>query len=168
VRKIPQLAKNPELDGLKAQGKVIAMRNRLDRRRFLDGLLAAGFCSTIAAIVYPVWRYLIPPVSGEPATQSVVAAQASQIPANAGVLFRFGSKPGILIRTPEGKLGAFSAICTHLDCTVQYKADTSQIWCACHNGLYDLAGNVVSGPPPRPLERLIVNQRGDEVVVNRA
>jgi len=50
---------------------------------------------------------------------------------------------------------------------VQYKADTSQIWCACHNGLYDLAGNVVSGPPPRPLERLTVNQRGDDIVVSR-
>ena len=58
------------------------------------------------------------------------------------------------MRTPDGQFRAFSAVCTHLDCTVQYKADTSQIWCACHNGLYDLSGNVVSGPPPRPLETL--------------
>jgi Rieske Fe-S protein len=144
------------------------MSERFDRRRFLDGLLGVGFLSTIGAMIYPVWRYLIPPVSGEPATQSVVAAQASQVGVNSGLLFKFGTKPGILIRTPEGELQAFNAICTHLDCTVQYKADTSQIWCACHNGLYDLAGNVVSGPPPRPLEPLIVNQRGDEVVVSRA
>jgi Rieske Fe-S protein len=140
---------------------------RFDRRHFLDGLLGAGFFSTVLAMVYPVWRYLIPPVSGEPATQSVVAAHASQVAANSGLLFKFGSKPGLLIRTPEGELHAFNAVCTHLDCTVQYKADTSQIWCACHNGLYDLAGNVVSGPPPRPLERLMVNQRADEVVVSR-
>jgi cytochrome b6-f complex iron-sulfur subunit len=138
------------------------------RRRFLDALLGTGFVSTIVAMIYPVSRYLIPPVSGEPATQSVVAAQASQLQPNSGMLFKFGTKPGLLIRTPDGELQAFSAICTHLDCTVQYKGDTSQIWCACHNGYYDLAGNVVSGPPPRPLERLVVNQRGEDVVVSRA
>jgi Rieske Fe-S protein len=144
------------------------MPERFSRRRFLDSLLATGFVSTILAMVYPVWRYLIPPASAEPATQSVVAAQVSQIGPNAGLLFKFGSKPGLLIRTPDGELQAFNAVCTHLDCTVQYKADTSQIWCACHNGYYDLAGNVVSGPPPRPLERLVVNQRGDDVVVSKA
>ena len=143
------------------------MPDRFDRRRFLDSLLGAGFVSTVVAMAYPVWRFLIPPASGEPVTQSIVAAQASQVKPNSGLLFKFGSRPGLLIRTQEGELHAFNAVCTHLDCTVQYKADTSQIWCACHNGLYDLSGNVVSGPPPRPLERLVVNQRGEDVVVSR-
>ena len=144
------------------------MPGRVDRRGFLDSLLGAGFVSTIVAMAYPVWRFLIPPASGEPVTQSVIAAQASQVKPNSGMLFKFGSRPGLLIRTQDGELQAFNAVCTHLDCTVQYKADTSQIWCACHNGLYDLSGNVVSGPPPRPLERLVVNQRGEDVVVSRA
>jgi len=144
------------------------MAPEMNRRRFLDGLLGTGFVSTLIAMAYPVWRYLIPPAGGEPATESVVAAQASQLKSNSGIVFRFGSKPGLLVRSPDGELHAFSAVCTHLECTVQYKADTSQLWCACHNGLYDLAGNVVSGPPPRPLERLAVNQRGDDVVVSRA
>ena len=138
------------------------------RRSFLDSLLGCGFASTLMAIVYPVWRYLIPPLSGEPATASVVAAQAAQVKPNSGLLFKFGSKPALLVRTPEGELRAFNAVCTHLECTVQYKPDTSQIWCPCHNGLYDLGGNVVSGPPPRALARLTVNQRGDEVVVSLA
>ena len=76
------------------------------------------------------------------------------------------------MRTGDGELRAFSAVCTHLDCTVQFKGDTSQLWCACHNGTYDLGGNVVSGPPPRPLERFVVNVRGEgadaEIVVARA
>lgn len=142
-----------------------------DRRAFLDAVLAFGFVSTALAVVYPVWRYLIPPASGEPATASAVAARLADVKLNSGVLFKFGSKPGLLVRTPEGELRAFSAVCTHLDCTVQYKTDTSQIWCACHNGVYDLAGNVVSGPPPRPLERLTANLRGapgqEEIVVTR-
>jgi cytochrome b6-f complex iron-sulfur subunit len=144
------------------------MPDRFDRRRFLDSLLGVSFVSTIVAMAYPVWRYLIPPASGEPVTQSVVAAQASQLKANTGMLFKFGSRPGLLIRNQDGELQAFNAVCTHLDCTVQYKADTSQIWCACHNGFYDLSGNVVSGPPPRPLERFVVNQRGEDIVVSRA
>ena len=142
------------------------------RRRFLDTILRTGFVSTTIAIVYPIWRFLIPPPSGEAATDSTVAARASDVKPNSGLVFKFGTKPGLLVRTPEGEFRAFSAVCTHLNCTVQYRSDTSQIWCACHNGLYDLAGNVVSGPPPRPLEALTVNVRGatgqEEVVASRA
>jgi Rieske Fe-S protein len=140
----------------------------VNRRSFLDAVLGIGFVSTIFAVAYPVWRYLIPPASAEPATQSVVAAQASQLKPNSGMVFKFGSKPGLLVRTADGELHAFNAVCTHLECTVQFKTDTSTIWCACHNGMYDLQGNVMSGPPPRPLERLVVNQRNTDIVVSRA
>jgi Rieske Fe-S protein len=143
------------------------------RRTFLDTVLAVGFVSTAAAIAYPVARFLVPPVSGEPASASTVAAKAAAVKPNSGLIFPFGSKPAIVVRTADGDLRAFSAVCTHLECTVQFKPDTSQLWCACHNGLYDLAGNVVSGPPPRPLEKLVVNVRGttageEEIVVSRA
>ena len=142
-----------------------------DRRSFLDALLTVGFVSTAAAIAYPVARYLVPPQGGEPATASVIAGKVSALKPNSGVIFKFGSKPGILVRTADGEVRAFSAICTHLDCTVQFKADTAQLWCACHNGLYDLGGNVVSGPPPRGLEKFTVNLRGEsddeDIVVSR-
>ena len=142
-----------------------------DRRTFLDALLAVGFVSTAAAIAYPVARYLVPPASGEPATQTRRRRPGRCARANAAAIFKFGSKPGIVVRTAEGELRAFSAVCTHLDCTVQFKTDTSQLWCACHNGIYDLGGNVVSGPPPRALEQFVVNLRGEgddaEIVVSR-
>jgi cytochrome b6-f complex iron-sulfur subunit len=143
-----------------------------DRRTFLDALLAVGFVSTAAAIAYPVALYLVPPASGEPDTSSIVAANARELKPHSGKVFKFGSRPAIVLRTADGDLRAFSAVCTHLDCTVQFKADTSQLWCACHNGTYDLGGNVVSGPPPRGLEKFIVNVRGEgdeaEIVVSRA
>ena len=142
-----------------------------DRRHFLDALLAVGFTSTAAAIAYPVARYLVPPASGEPATESAVAGRALALKPNSAAIFKFGSRPGIVVRTADGEVRAFSAVCTHLDCTVQFKSDTSQLWCACHNGTYDLAGNVVSGPPPRGLEKFAVNTRGEgddaEIVVSR-
>src|SRR5262245_26907054 len=143
-----------------------------DRRTFLDALLATGFVSTAAAMAYPVAMYLVPPAGGEPETASAVAGQAAELKPNSGRVFKFGSRPGIVVRTADGDLRAFNAVCTHLDCTVQFKSDTAQLWCACHNGTYDLAGNVVSGPPPRPLERFAVNVRGEgpdaEIVVSRA
>jgi Rieske Fe-S protein len=142
-----------------------------DRRRFLDALLTVGFVSTAAAIAYPVGLFLIPPASGEAATESVVAAKAGGLRPNSAAIFKFGSKPGIVVRTLDGEVRAFSAVCTHLDCTVQFKADTTQFWCACHNGTYDLGGNVVSGPPPRGLEKFTVNLRGEgddaDIVVSR-
>jgi cytochrome b6-f complex iron-sulfur subunit len=143
-----------------------------DRRRFLDALLTVGFVSTAAAIAYPVGRFLVPPASGEAATESAVAGRLAALRPNSAAIFKFGSKPGIVVRTADGEVRAFSAVCTHLDCTVQFKADTTQLWCACHNGTYDLGGNVVSGPPPRGLEKFTVNMRGEgdaaEIVVSRS
>lgn len=141
------------------------------RRSFLDIVLGFGLFATAASVLYPIWRYVIPPAAAEPATDSVVAGKVSEFRPNTGAVLKFGTKPAILIRTSDGAFKAFTAVCTHLDCTVQYKADTSQIWCACHNGYYDLSGAVVSGPPPRPLEAFAVNLRGEpgqeDVVISR-
>ena len=141
------------------------------RRTFLDSLLGVGFVSTALSVLYPVFRFVIPPANAEPATNSIVAGKISEFKNNSGALVKFGTKPAILVRTSDGHFKAFTAVCTHLECTVQYKPETSQIWCACHNGLYDLAGNVVSGPPPRPLEAFTVNLRGEpgqeDVVISR-
>jgi Rieske Fe-S protein len=141
------------------------------RRTFLDSLLGIGFVSTALSVLYPVLRFVIPPANAEPATDSVIAGKISEFKNNSGALVKFGTKPAILVRTSDGNFKAFTAVCTHLECTVQYKPETSQIWCACHNGLYDLAGNVVSGPPPRPLEAFTVNLRGEpgqeDVVISR-
>jgi Rieske Fe-S protein len=79
----------------------------------------------------------------------------------------FGAKPAIVIREASGELKALSATCTHLSCTVQYRGDMSQIWCACHNGRYDLTGKNVAGPPPRPLEAFDVSVRNDEIMISR-
>ena len=96
-----------------------------DRRGFLDALLAVGFVSTAIAIAYPVSQFLIPPASGEPATASAGAGKAAALKPNSARIFKFGSRPGIVVRTADGDVRAFSAVCTHLDCTVQYKPDTA-------------------------------------------
>lgn len=138
------------------------------RRNFLDILLGTSALATLGAIVYPIVRFMAPPQIVESSENSVVAAKLKEVPPNSGKIFKFGNKPGILVRTAGGELKAFSATCTHLDCIVQYRQDTKQIWCACHNGQYNLSGENIGGPPPRPLEEFQVNTRGDDIVVTRA
>ncbi len=146
---------------------MISTEQPATRRDVLNYLLGTGALATLAAILYPIMRFMIPPRIVESSASSVVAAKVSELRPNAGKIFKFGNKPGILIQTPAGDYRAFSAVCTHLDCTVQYRPDEKLIWCACHNGRYDLTGKNISGPPPRPLEEFKVNARGDEIVVSR-
>jgi Rieske Fe-S protein len=137
------------------------------RRRFVEVLLTSGFLATAAAFIYPVLRYLVPPKASDLGSDSVVAGRVGELRPNSGKIFRFGSRPGLLIRTASGDYRALSATCTHLSCTVQYRDDLREIWCACHNGKYNLDGRNISGPPPRPLEAFDVQVRGEEIFVRR-
>ncbi|WP_407310297.1 ubiquinol-cytochrome c reductase iron-sulfur subunit [Desulfosporosinus sp. SB140] len=53
--------------------------------------------------------------------------------------------------------------CTHLQCAVNFEPALQQYMCPCHGGVYDLKGNVLSGPPPKPLIRRVVKVQGDSV-----
>lgn len=139
----------------------------MNRRRFVNLFFGGSFLATLGAFLYPVVRYLLPPKTTEAAAKKVVAAKAGDLPPNSAKIFKFGSAAGILINTSEGKLLAFSATCTHLTCTVVYQSDTGTMYCPCHNGRYDLAGNVISGPPPAPLEAYRVEVAGEDIVVSR-
>ena len=137
------------------------------RRAFIETLLGTGILASLASFLYPILRYVIPPPSTDLGADEVVAAQVSALKPNTGKIFRFGSKPGLLVMTADGEYKALSATCTHLACTVQYRPDLKQVWCACHNGTYDTNGRNVSGPPPKPLTAFDVHVRGDEIVVRR-
>ena len=138
------------------------------RRGFLGWFLGTSVGAMCASILYPLARYISPPDVPEAQTNSVVAGRDGDLKPNQGKIFRFGSLPAILVRVEDGSYRAFSATCTHLNCTVQYRGDLQAIWCACHNGLYDLTGKNVSGPPPRPLDQFKVHVADGEVVVSRA
>jgi cytochrome b6-f complex iron-sulfur subunit len=145
----------------------IVTRPEPARRRLMQVLLGGGLLASAVAFLYPVLRYLVPPAATDLGGDSVVAAKVGDLKANSGKIFRFGSRPGLLVRTADGEYRAMSAVCTHLNCTVQYRSDVREVWCACHNGFYDLNGRNVAGPPPRPLDAYDVHINGDDVVVSR-
>jgi Rieske Fe-S protein len=139
----------------------------INRRQFTNLLLGGGLLGWLGSVLYPVASFLKPPEIPEADVQSVKAGIASAFAPSSAEILKFGRLPVILIRTEAGDFRAFSATCTHLDCIVQYRGDLNQIWCACHNGLYDLKGRNVSGPPPKPLEEFAVKIVDDEITVSK-
>jgi Rieske Fe-S protein len=91
---------------------------------------------------------------------------AKDLEQNGHMLFRYptADSPCIAIRTPEGKLVAYSQVCTHLSCAVVYEKNQNQIVCPCHRGIFDVnQGTPVAGPPTRALPRVRLEQRGDQI-----
>lgn len=130
-------------------------------------ILGGGFLGSLASFVYPVIRFLNPPPVAEAAVNEVVDGKVQDLAPNSGKIVRFGVQPVLLLRLSDTEWRAFSAVCTHLGCIVQYEPKSKMIWCACHNGTYDLHGRVISGPPPRPLQEYAVHLRNDNVVISR-
>lgn len=135
------------------------------RRDILKWVLSGSILAWFASVLYPIFAYLQPPKQNEVVVQSVKAGKLSDLEPDSSRILKFGNKPVILIRTAGNELKAFSATCTHLDCTVQYRKDFGMIWCACHNGRYDLNGRNVQGPPPRPLDAFKVVLQGEEITI---
>lgn len=140
------------------------------RRGFIGWILKGGTVGLLGAVLYPVYRYLVPPKQAEAKVSQVklefTRADIEQEPSKSK-LFKFGRSLGIIFLTGKGELHALSAICTHLDCTVQNRPDLQLIWCACHNGRYDYQGHNISGPPPRPLEQYAVNEVDGTIFVSK-
>lgn len=139
----------------------------MKRRKFIDIILNFSLFAWISAIVYPIFKFLNPPVTQDISINSISVGEINEFPINSSIITRFGRKPIIVIRKKNGDFKALSATCTHLDCNVQYKSDTEQIWCACHNGFYNVEGKNISGPPPRPLTQFQVNLIDSKIIVSR-
>lgn len=144
--------------------------NKPSRRGFLNVLLGGGALATLGSIVYPVAKFIVPPAVAEaklsqlklPFGRADIAAEPKK-----AKYFKYGRELGIIVLTDAGELKALSAICTHLDCTVQNRPDLGLIWCSCHNGKYDYDGKNISGPPPKPLFQFAVKEVGKTIFVSK-
>lgn len=78
---------------------------------------------------------------------------------------RHGEQPIFVVRASEKEVVAMSAVCTHLRCILKWDQGTGTFLCPCHAGSFDRGGNVLSGPPNRPLARHRAEVRSGEIVV---
>ena len=134
------------------------------RRSFLNWLLGLGVLGWAASVLYPVLRYLRPlSDTGAGGSLKLNKEEASILAKSHFVIARAGTRK-VIVFEAGGELHALDAKCTHEGCTVQYVPGDANIWCACHNGKFDLEGRVLSGPPPRPLTKWNAQRDADGTV----
>ncbi len=129
------------------------------RRNVLDLLLGTTVLGTLASVVYPILQYLKPlPAAGPGGPARLTRAEIEALESKRFVIVPAAGTRVLVLRDQEQKLRALDARCTHEGCTVQYVQAEGVIWCACHNGRFDLEGRVLAGPPPRPLPRYTAHE----------
>ena len=136
------------------------------RRDFLGIAIGGTATALAAAVVYPLGRF-IEPKSRPPSGPTSIGKVEDFAPGTSKTVL-VHDHPVLVIRTADGELRAFSALCTHLQCIVGYSAERNRIECPCHRGVYSIDGQNVSGPPPRPLDEYPVTIEGGAVVVRIA
>lgn len=141
------------------------MKHDLNRRDFIKGTAAAiggliGALIGIPSIVY----LLSPSLKSEVDTDSIDLGPLEKYPLGVPTRFDFtltkvngwertATNYGLyVVRKSESEVRVFSDICTHLGCRVSWHPDQEHYISPCHDGHFDMVGNVISGPPPRPLD----------------
>ena len=133
------------------------------RRQFSRFLLLTSlgmFVGNLWILVRARWR-------GQTAYPLRGVAQVSELPVGGVKLFRYPGPddPCLLIRTAPETFVAYSQKCTHLSCAVFHAAEAGRLECPCHEGYFSIAdGRVLQGPPPRPLPRVLLERRGDDLL----
>ena len=135
----------------------------MKRRSFLKGALAFLGATGVASFAYPLFRYLAPPASAERSKTLSIAKR--DVPLGEAREIVYNGVPAVVLNRPGKGLIAVSRVCTHLGCLVQYDKENKRLLCPCHAGIYDLEGNIVSGPPPKPLPKLPLRVEGETIVI---
>jgi len=94
-------------------------------------------------------------------------ASLDDVAPGGSLVFRYPTDddPCILVRQLSGRIDAYSQVCTHLSCAVVHEPDARRLACPCHKGSFSaLDGRPVAGPPTRRLPRILIEQRGRDLV----
>jgi cytochrome b6-f complex iron-sulfur subunit len=134
------------------------------RRRILRWM-SRGFLSLWGlAFCWVFASFLEPPRSGHGLSDRMIKlGRLDSLPRGQARVVRHGDRPIVVVRTADDSLVGLSAVCTHLNCVVTWDPTEGVLRCPCHDGAFDVNGNVLSGPPPRPLERYRIEVRLGEV-----
>ncbi len=140
----------------------------ITRRDFLNIIKQILAATGLTALFSPVVAFFYPPSLEETPAGPVLAGTEADIPPGESLTIAYGRYPALIIHTSEG-LKAYSAVCTHFACLVDWDADLGQIVCPCHEGYFEpLEGGVISGPPPSPLESIPLEIVDGEIYIGGA
>ena len=136
------------------------------RRDFLTVAAFAGVFGWFATSFYSIFSFLRSPDILFTDSDRIGLGKIDEMQPGTGKPFKLGNTPGILIRMSDGSLRAFSSVCSHMKCVVEYKEEDKLFVCPCHKGRYDLSGKVLSGPPPKPLSELKAEVVRNQIIVS--
>jgi cytochrome b6-f complex iron-sulfur subunit len=143
--------------------------NQMRRRSFINYCLSTSLAAVGGFAVYAFGKYLFPPSSfSAEAGTGTVQINLADLPVGTAKFFRYKGQPSVAIRTSEKSVSALSAVCTHLGCIVKWDDGKRLFVCPCHAAMFDVNGNVVGGPAPRPLPNYPTRIAQDEVVIGEA
>jgi menaquinol-cytochrome c reductase iron-sulfur subunit len=150
----------------------------ISRRKFLSfATWAIGGVIGVALGIPAVAYILGPALRRQDAQEWIRVGSASKVELGMPTLFKakIQRKIGwvvneeeisVYVLTDNGRdFIAMSSICTHLGCRVRWITDQNQFFCPCHNATFDKSGQVLSGPPPRPLDRFQVKVEDDQLYI---
>ena len=136
----------------------------ISRRTFVDWVIKGGLLVALAGALYPALSYLRPVMRRGSIAEMEEVGSVDDIPVWGGKKVIIGGSAVLIIRTPD-EFKAFSAVCTHLGCLVDWDGQKREIICPCHAGIFDLDGRNISGPPPRPLPAYTVSVVNGKIFV---
>ncbi|MEW5956867.1 MAG: ubiquinol-cytochrome c reductase iron-sulfur subunit [Chloroflexota bacterium] len=139
-------------------------KSELSRRDFLQYLgVLGGVVVSGGGVLFNAVRYVLPVIK-VPQFVKLRAASLEQLADGQALEFTPMGQRIVLLRQ-EDEVRAVSGICTHLGCQVKWEEDNNRFFCPCHLGVFDEKGQVVSGPPPGPLQTYQVEVAGGSVYV---
>lgn len=139
---------------------------RATRRTFLDNFATALAAVVAGSALGVAGLFAYPPERRGEDVDELDVASIDELRKEGFRTFRFGAEPGIVVLAGE-RLHALSLVCTHLGCLVEWSPARRQLVCPCHRASFDLGGNVLEGPPPRPLRAFEASLQDDRVLVRR-
>lgn len=135
----------------------------MKRRAFLSKLLAVSGLTAFCAFIYPLARFLAPPRKDAKGKQIILKKE--EIREGETKVVVINAAPVIVINRPGKGYIALSKVCTHLGCLVEYDKTAKRLICPCHAGTFDLEGNIVSGPPSKPLPEIPIKIEGENIFI---
>ena len=151
---------------LRASSLEVPSAAQVTRRTFLDRFGAGLAAATLGTGAVLAGLYAVPPPLRRDSLEELDIGPLAEIQEKGSKRFRFGREPCVAVWS-GGRVFALSTICSHLGCLVEWAPDRGHLACPCHRASFDLEGNVLEGPPPRPLRTFLVSVEDGRVVVRR-